>query len=201
MNTHDLIYTGYMINQFSDLRCSSSALTLAIYGHRNQTRSDGMVYITHPVRVVRLLQHYGIFDEEILDTAICHDLLEDTDVTEDDISFACRSVSVLNNVKMLTGVYYIDKNTTKLTTEQKTELIVSKVASYNTAAAVVKMADRLDNLTDAIGVWSAERIGAYAKQAVLMLGAMAINQNVCFDGNSKQLCNKLFGVANFLSGK
>jgi GTP pyrophosphokinase len=200
MNTHDLIDAGHELPRYSDLQCSPRALTLAIHGHKHQQRSDGKAYISHPVRVVRLLQHYYIYDVDTLDTAICHDLLEDTTVTEDDIEYACGR-KVVKNVKMLTGVYYADKDTTKLTTEQKTKLIVSKVESYNTAAALVKMADRLDNLTDAIGVWSTERIDAYAKQANLMLGAMAINQNVCFDDNSKQLRNKLYGVANFLSRK
>lgn len=198
MNTNDLAYTAYHIPQFSDLQCTSSALALAIYGHRNQSRSDGKLYITHPVRVVRLLQYYDIYDKEILDTAICHDLLEDTEVTEENIAYACRSVSVVNNVKMLTGVYYADKDTTKLTTEQKTELIVSKAASYNTSAALVKMADRLDNLTDAIGVWSDRRVAMYATQASLMMIAMSSNKNINFSGSARDLANKLSGVVNFI---
>jgi len=110
-------------------------------------------------------------------------------------------MKVVDGVKMLTGVYYADKDTTKLTAEQKTELIVSKAASYNTAAALVKMADRLDNLTDAIGVWSAERIAMYANQANLMLAAMATNQNINLSGSARDLKNKLSGVANFLVRK
>lgn len=200
MNVHNLIDVGHELNRYSDLQCSTRAIILAIHGHKHQKRSDGKAYISHPVRVVRLLQHYNIYDTDTLDTAICHDLLEDTTVTEDDIEYACGH-KVVKNVKMLTGVYYADRDTTKLTTEQKTKLIVSKVESYNTAAALVKMADRLDNLTDAIGVWSVERLDAYANQAKLMLAAMAINQNVCFDDNSKQLRSKLSGVANFLSRK
>ena len=68
--------------------------------HGTQKRIGGDPYITHPVAVADILKKEG-YDIEYQIVALFHDLLEDTDATEDEI----RSIGgeeVLQAVKLLT---------------------------------------------------------------------------------------------------
>ena len=56
------------------------AYAFAEHAHRGQRRKDGQAYISHPVRVARLLAERG-YGEEVLAAALLHDVVEDTPVT------------------------------------------------------------------------------------------------------------------------
>jgi (p)ppGpp synthase/HD superfamily hydrolase len=56
------------------------AYAFAEHAHRGQRRKDGQAYISHPVRVARLLAERG-YREEVLAAALLHDVVEDTPVT------------------------------------------------------------------------------------------------------------------------
>jgi hypothetical protein len=56
------------------------AYALAERAHRGQRRKDGQAYISHPVRVARLLAGLG-YAEEVLAAALLHDVVEDSPVT------------------------------------------------------------------------------------------------------------------------
>ena len=56
------------------------AYAFAEAAHRGQRRKDGRAFITHPVRVARLLASRG-YDEEVLAAALLHDVVEDTAIT------------------------------------------------------------------------------------------------------------------------
>lgn len=56
------------------------AYAFAEHAHRGQRRKDGQVYISHPVRVARLLAGRG-YGEQVLAAALLHDVVEDTPVT------------------------------------------------------------------------------------------------------------------------
>ncbi len=111
------------------------ALAYATEKHKGQTRIGGLPYITHPVAVAEIVREggYGI-DYQI--TALFHDLLEDTDATEQEIE-AIGGKDVLTAVKLLT--------------KQKGYVMADYVAGIlsNPIAKVVKSADRLHNLRSA----------------------------------------------------
>jgi hypothetical protein len=56
------------------------AYAFAEHAHRGQRRKDGQAYISHPVRVARLLAERG-YGEDVLAAALLHDVVEDTRVT------------------------------------------------------------------------------------------------------------------------
>jgi guanosine-3',5'-bis(diphosphate) 3'-pyrophosphohydrolase len=61
------------------------ALRLAAFGHRDQVRKgSGIPYIEHPMAVALILDRVG-FDEEVAIAGLLHDLVEDTDVTLDEV--------------------------------------------------------------------------------------------------------------------
>lgn len=76
------------------------ALAFAREKHQGQTRHGGEEYITHPIAVAEILYKKGMPDEYIL-AALFHDLLEDTDATEDEI-IALGGEDVLEAVKLVT---------------------------------------------------------------------------------------------------
>lgn len=52
--------------------------------HEGQTRSSGEPYIIHPVAVARILAEMRL-DLETLQAALLHDVIEDCDVTKEDL--------------------------------------------------------------------------------------------------------------------
>jgi (p)ppGpp synthase/HD superfamily hydrolase len=112
------------------------AMAFAENKHRGQFRRGGAPYITHPMAVCELLREWG-YDEDTQIAGLFHDLLEDTDATEEDI-LRLGGRNVLEAVKLLT----------------KAEGYV--MAEYisaireNPMAFSVKGADRLHNLRCAV---------------------------------------------------
>lgn len=113
----------------------AAAYEFAAKKHEGQLRKGGEPYITHPAAVADILREQGM-DEEYLITALFHDLLEDTDATEQEIE-ALGGERVLRAVKLLT---------------KKEGYVMSEYISgikSDPIAYAVKGADRLHNLRSA----------------------------------------------------
>ena len=118
-----------MIENDHELRL---ALQFAQEKHRGQYRKGGKPYITHPIAVAQDLMERG-YDRVYGITALFHDLLEDTNATEEEILEIGGPV-VLKAVQRLTK----PKNYVM-------EEYLSGIES-NPLAKFVKCADRIDNL-------------------------------------------------------
>ena len=112
------------------------ALEFAKRKHKGQKRIGGADYITHPIAVSEIIKSQGL-DEAYQIVALFHDLLEDTDATEDEI-LKFGSFEVLEAVKLLTKEKGYDM----------AEYI--RAIKQNPIAFAVKAADRLHNLQCAI---------------------------------------------------
>ena len=113
-----------------------AALAFATKKHDGQFRIGGLPYITHPVAVSEIVREKG-GDTDAAITALFHDLLEDTDATEEEI-FALGGDRVLRSVKLLTKQKgYVMKDYVDGIKRDKT-------------AFLVKGADRLHNLRSAV---------------------------------------------------
>lgn len=113
-----------------------NALRFAAEKHKGQFRIGGAEYITHPMAVAEIVREKGKnIDCQI--AALFHDLLEDTDATENEI-LALSNENVLEAVKLLT--------------KQKGYDMAEYVAGIrqNEIAFAVKAADRLHNLRCAL---------------------------------------------------
>lgn len=108
------------------------ALAFASEKHGSQTRKEGTPYITHPIAVAEMLYEKGYGDEYII-AGLFHDLLEDTDATE-------QEIAELGGEAVLTAV--------KLLTKQKGYNMREYIEGIkkNPIAFAVKGADRLHNL-------------------------------------------------------
>ena len=112
------------------------ALQFAEEKHSGQFRKGGLPYITHPVAVAELIREWG-YDEDTQIAALFHDLLEDTDATEQEIA-ELSSYEVLRVVKLLT--------------KQNGYMMAEYISAIknNPMAKVIKTADRLHNLRCAV---------------------------------------------------
>lgn len=97
------------------------ALELAIKKHKNQTDKSGKPYILHPLHVME-----NVKSDDAKIVAILHDIIEDTDVTEEYLLKAGLSKHIVDAIVMLTKPYeedymdYIKKlNTNPLAKEVK----------------------------------------------------------------------------------
>ena len=112
------------------------ALEFAKQKHDGQKRIGGDDYITHPMAVCEIVKSKGL-DESYQIAALFHDLLEDTDATEEEI-LKYGSPEILEAVKLLT--------------KEKGYDMAKYIGAIkqNPIAFEVKAADRLHNLQCAI---------------------------------------------------
>lgn len=110
------------------------ALELATKKHEGQFRFNGNKFITHPIEVARQFNSSQMVHQII---ALLHDIVEDTDVTIQDLSskygfdgIVCNVVDILTRIKYQTYLDYI--------------LQVKK----DKIATAVKLADLRHNLSD-----------------------------------------------------
>ena len=112
------------------------ALEFARAKHKGQKRIGGDDYITHPIAVCEIVTSQG-FDINYQIAALFHDLLEDTDATEEEI-LKYGNQEILDAVNLLT----------KKKGYEMSEYI--SAIKHNPIAFAVKSADRLHNLQCAI---------------------------------------------------
>lgn len=114
-----------------------SSLLFAKEKHEGQTRIGGKPYISHPVEVAKILEEKGFTDASYIITALFHDLLEDTDATEQEIAYY-GGADVLAAVKVLTK-----------SKGYKMETYIQHIKDHQ-IAKMVKLSDRLHNLLSAV---------------------------------------------------
>lgn len=120
----------------TDTERYNAALEFATKKHEGQFRKGGAPYITHPAEVAAILREKG-YGTDYQIAGLFHDLLEDTDATE-------QEIEELGGKEVLTAV--------KLLTKQKGYVMAEYIAGIkqNQMAAAVKAADRLHNLKSAV---------------------------------------------------
>lgn len=127
---------------------------LATKMHARDTKPrkvTGAPYISHPTQVVEMLKSWGysednVFDSIVLAIAWGHDLLEDTNVTMDELTQASRpwSCQVIDGIRHLS--FLPDKTISKAEKDKLKAEYINNIAKYEPINfVVVKMADRLCN--------------------------------------------------------
>ncbi|XP_060910670.1 guanosine-3',5'-bis(diphosphate) 3'-pyrophosphohydrolase MESH1 [Labrus mixtus] len=128
--------------------------------HRDQRRKDPeeTPYINHPIGVARILSHEGgVTDIEVLQAALLHDTVEDTDTSPAELEAKFGPI-VARIVQEVTD----DKSLPK---HERKRQQVEHAAHCSCQAKLVKLADKLYNLRDLnrctpVG-WTAERVQEY----------------------------------------
>jgi (p)ppGpp synthase/HD superfamily hydrolase len=120
----------------------ADAVAFALEAHADQQRKDGSPYVSHLLQVAGLvLEHGGSWDAA--NAAVLHDVIEDTDVTLDDVR-ARFGDDVAAIVESCTDS--IDLPRGAATWRARKESYLSHLASASSEAALVSACDTLHNL-------------------------------------------------------
>lgn len=118
------------------------AYKLAVEAHKFQRRKTGEPYIFHPIEVARIcFEEIGLGPTAVI-CALLHDVVEDTDVTLEDIQsmFGEKVAKIVDGLTKLDGSY----NAENLQAENFRKVISTLVVDVR--VVLIKMADRLHNL-------------------------------------------------------
>lgn len=119
----------------------SQARILAIKKHMIQVYADDYPYIKHLEEVVNILIRFGYTDDLYIIAGYLHDILEDTDLSYNDIKTQF-------GVEIADVVYCVTDELGKNRKERKSKTL-PKIKS-NEKAIVVKLADRIANLENGV---------------------------------------------------
>ena len=134
---------------------TKKAMKLCFAAHKEQLDKSGIPYVFHPIHLAEQMQ-----DEETTVVALLHDVVEDTELTLQDLAEMGFSKAVIEAVGLMThapGVAYMD--------------YVAEIAK-NPIASAVKLADLRHNsdLTrlDHVDAKAIERVEKYKKAMALL---------------------------------
>ena len=134
---------------------TQKALKLCFEAHRDQTDKSGMPYVFHPFHLAEQMT-----DEYTVTVALLHDVVEDTDITFEDITGMGFPAEVTDALKLLThdnSVEYMD--------------YVAKI-KHNPIAKAVKLADLSHNSDtsrlDVVDEKALKRVEKYAAAIKLL---------------------------------
>ena len=119
------------------------AFIVARDAHEGQTRSSGEPYITHPVAVACILGEMHL-DHETLMAALLHDVIEDTDITHQDLQerFGNSVAELVEGVSKLDKLKFRDKKEAQA--ENFRKMIMAMVQDIR--VILIKLADRTHNM-------------------------------------------------------
>lgn len=149
-NKQEIIYTIDMIIQKIldeekqyDLSKIISSYEFAAKAHANQVRSSGEPYITHPLAVAYILLEFGM-DTDTVCAALLHDVVEDTDVTLDEI----KKLFGQDVAMLVDGVTKLGKIPLFTKEEQQAENVrkILLAMSQDIRVIIIKLCDRLHNM-------------------------------------------------------
>ncbi|QDP02731.1 bifunctional GTP diphosphokinase/guanosine-3',5'-bis pyrophosphate 3'-pyrophosphohydrolase [Thalassotalea sp. PS06] len=119
------------------------AYVVAHEAHDGQMRSSGDPYITHPVAVARNLAEMHL-DHETLMAALLHDVIEDTEVTKDELAelFGSTVAELVEGVSKLDKLSFSSKQEAQA--ENFRKMILAMVQDIR--VILIKLADRTHNM-------------------------------------------------------
>ncbi|WP_419147199.1 bifunctional GTP diphosphokinase/guanosine-3',5'-bis pyrophosphate 3'-pyrophosphohydrolase [Pseudoalteromonas 'SMAR'] len=126
-----------------DVELVQKAYVVAREAHEGQTRSSGEPYITHPVEVTQILASMRL-DHETLMAALMHDVIEDTDFSQDDLAeiFGETVAELVEGVSKLDKLSFKDKK--EFQAENYRKMIMAMTQDIR--VILIKLADRTHNM-------------------------------------------------------
>ncbi len=145
------------------------AYILARDAHAPQFRSSGEPYITHPVAVTSILAEMRM-DHETLMAALCHDVIEDTEYSYDDLKqrFGETVAELVQGVSKLDKVKFKDIKEFEVTNLQKMFLAMTQ----DIRVILIKLADRTHNMRT-IGALKPEKRRRIARETLELYAPIA----------------------------
>ncbi len=146
------------IAEYAGLEETYKALYYAREAHRGQHRKKQIftsaepVFFIHPLEMTCHLLSMSVEEDALLAVSLLHDVCKAQGIAPDDLPF---SETVRHSVKLLTK--YPDPDLT----EEEQNIQYYDAISHDRIAAVVKLADRCNNVSTMIQVFPNEKISKY----------------------------------------
>ncbi len=141
---------AYLINNCvhckgkEDERLITKAFKMANDAHKGMRRKSGEPYIVHPLEVARIVNDEIGLGVKSMICAILHDVVEDTDLTIEDVenAFGKKVASIIDGLTKISGVF--DKESNSLQAENFRKMLLT--LSDDIRVIIIKLADRLHNM-------------------------------------------------------
>lgn len=126
-----------------DTKLITRAYEYALEKHGNQLRKSGEPYIIHPLNVAYILAEIGL-DEATISAALLHDVVEDTNTTNEDIvnTFGEEIAQMVAGVTKLSTLQFSTAEEQQVEDYRKMFLAMGK----DIRVILIKLADRLHNM-------------------------------------------------------
>ena len=121
----------------------NAALTLAVSAHKGQLRASGEEYVCHPLQVAIILVELGM-DNESIEAALLHDVVEDTaiELAEIEKAFGKEVAALVDGVTKLSKLAFASKE--ELQAENVRKMLLAMAQDIR--VIIIKLADRLHNM-------------------------------------------------------
>ncbi len=139
----DVINKKKEITKKVDTKLIMKAYNYAFEHHGNQKRRSGEPYIIHPINVAYILAEVGL-DEATICAALLHDVVEDTDITDEDLrkEFGEEIADMVAGVTKLSNMMFASVEEQQAEDYRKMFLAMGK----DIRVIIIKLADRLHNM-------------------------------------------------------
>ena len=119
------------------------AFDISLEAHKNMRRKTGEPYIYHPIAVAHICaEEIGLGTTSVV-CALLHDVVEDTDLTIDDIKalFSEKEARIIDGLTKISGVF---DQSSSLQAENFRKMLLT--LSDDVRVILIKLADRLHNM-------------------------------------------------------
>lgn len=140
----ELLRISYQTLTDSDKKLIRKAFNVAVDAHKDQRRKSGEAYIFHPIGVAKIVASEIGLGPTSIAAALMHDVVEDTDVTLDDIE-KMFNPKIAQLVEGLTKISQVKKD---MNISMQAENFRKMLLTLNDDVRVIliKIADRLHNM-------------------------------------------------------
>ncbi|MCR5586777.1 MAG: HD domain-containing protein [Lachnospiraceae bacterium] len=156
----DIQTLSMMIEKFgkeNNLKETLKALEYATKMHDGQLRDEGTPYIIHPLQITCHMIANGISEDEMLSSALLHDVCEDCDVEVDELPFSDE---------IREAVSYLTHKEDKHLEKGESKKLYFRRLHENRIAALVKVYDRCNNISSMSKGFDDEHIEKYMKETL-----------------------------------
>ena len=140
----ELLRISYQTLSDEDKKLIRKAFDLAVDAHKEQRRKSGEAYIFHPIAVAKIVASEIGLGASSIAAALMHDVVEDTDITVEDIEKKFNS-KIAQLVEGLTKISQVQKDmNVSIQAENFRKMLLT--LNDDVRVILIKLADRLHNM-------------------------------------------------------
>ncbi|WP_396178602.1 RelA/SpoT family protein [Flavobacterium sp.] len=140
----ELLRISYQTLTDDDKKLIRKAFDLAVEAHKDVRRKSGEAYIFHPIAVAKIVASEIGLGPSSIAAALMHDVVEDTDITVEDIERQFNS-KIAQLVEGLTKIAQVQKDmNVSLQAENFRKMLLT--LNDDVRVILIKLADRLHNM-------------------------------------------------------